>query len=93
MSKILKSDIVVKVAEENNLTKAAAKQIVESGIQIVANALQAGDEVAIMGFGNFKVKGVKERNMFGASSHKQITVPAHKKVKFTPGKALKASVQ
>jgi len=50
-----KKELAQKLAEENNLSKAASEQIIETIFGQISQSLIDGDEVAIPGFGKFAV--------------------------------------
>jgi integration host factor subunit alpha len=52
---LTKSEIVDRV-QEMGLTKKNATMVIESLLEIVKNALAAGDDVLVSGFGKFTVK-------------------------------------
>ena len=92
MAKIGKMDFIQQIAEKTNTTPASAKRAVEAGIEIIVSAMQKGDDVTITGFGSFKVVKVKARKGRNVQTGDEVKIPAHKKVKFTPGKALTETV-
>ena len=51
-----KSELIAAVAEKAGVAKSVADATVNAMIDAVAGALNAGDKVAIAGFGNFEVK-------------------------------------
>ena len=51
-----KNILIADVAEKTGISKKQSKEIVEAVFESISNALQAGDNVQIVGFGNFKVK-------------------------------------
>ncbi len=50
-----KSDLIVKIAGDNGLSKANAKKALNSMIEGVTNALKKSDTVTLVGFGTFAV--------------------------------------
>ena len=50
---------------------------------------EAGDEIAINGFGKFKVKATPERDGRNPSTGATIKIAASKKLTFAPAKAVK----
>lgn len=81
-----------KVAEDNNMTKKAALEMVEMMFNTLFETISSGEEVAIMNFGKFKIKDVPARNGVNPSTREPIVVPAYKKVKFEPAQNLKDAV-
>ena len=56
-----KNILIADVAEKTGISKKQSKEIVEAVFESISNALEAGDNVQIVGFGNFKVKERAER--------------------------------
>jgi len=52
---VTKADIATLVAEKG-LTKKQAMEAVEATLEIIKNALQAGEKIQLVGFGSFQVK-------------------------------------
>jgi DNA-binding protein HU-beta len=87
-----KKELAVKLAQENDLSKAQSEQIIELLFEEITNGLKAGDEVAIPGFGKFAVTNRKERTGLNPQTKEKILIPASKKVKFRAAKQLKELV-
>jgi len=83
------NDIADKIANEQSLTKAQAKSIVDSVFKQVADAAASGAETSIPGFGKFKVKETAEREGRNPSTGATIKIAASKKLTFMPAKAIK----
>jgi DNA-binding protein HU-beta len=58
-------------------------------IQAIADAASRGEEVAINGFGKFKVKDTAARQGRNPATGATIDIAAAKKLTFTPAKAVK----
>ena len=58
----------------------------------IMGALGEGNEVSLIGFGNFSVSKVAARAGRNPQTGATINVPASKSPKFKPGKALKDAV-
>ena len=88
-----KAEFVKALKEKAGLaTLAQAEAAYDSLFGLIKVALKKGDDVAIFGFGSFKVVKRKARAGRNPRTGKALTIPAHKAVKFTPGKALKKSL-
>ncbi len=92
MARIGKIEFIDEVAKKANLSKKDATNAVESSIAIIEAAMKKGNDVVIPGFGSFKVVKVKARKGRNVQSGEEVKIPAHKKVKFTPGKKLTETV-
>lgn len=87
-----KSELVAAVAARSGLSKSDAARAVAAVESTVGAALASGDAVNITGFGTFKVADVAERTGRNPKTGEQITITAHRSVKFKPGKTLKDAV-
>lgn len=83
------SELIEQIAATNNLTKADAKKIVDSVFGAIAEAAAKGDEVALNGFGKFKVKHTPAREGRSPATGETIKIAASKKLTFSPAKAVK----
>jgi DNA-binding protein HU-beta len=88
-----KAEFVKALKEKAGLaTLAQAEAAYDSLFGLIKATLKKGDDVAIFGFGSFKVVKRKARAGRNPRTGKALTIPAHKAVKFAPGKALKESL-
>jgi len=83
------SDLVDTIANEHGLTKADAKKLVEGVFAAITTAAAAGDEVALSGFGKFKVKATAAREGRNPRTGETMQFAASKKLTFAPAKAVK----
>lgn len=87
-----KSELVSEIAEKAGLTKTQAAAALEATVSAVTGALSKGDQVAIIGFGTFKVTERAERAGRNPQTGAEMKIPAAKVPKFAAGKALKDAV-
>ena len=87
-----KGDLINKVAEEANLTKAQATDALASVINCIGECLKDGDKVSLVGFGTFSTSDRAARDGRNPKTGETIRIPARTVVKFKPGKELLASV-
>ncbi|MBN2413240.1 HU family DNA-binding protein [candidate division KSB1 bacterium] len=83
-----KAELIDKVAEVTK-TKKEAKEVVESVLSAITDALKKGDTVSLIGFGTFKVNHKPARMGRNPQTGQTIQIAAKKVPKFVPGKALK----
>ncbi len=83
------SEIADQIATEQGLTKAAAKQAIETVVTAIINAAAKGDEISLSGFGKFKVTSRAAREGRNPATGATIKIAASKKLSFTPAKAVK----
>lgn len=87
-----KNDLIARVAAKTNTTKAAAATVVEATFAEIEAALKSGDDVRIVGFGNFAVSKRASSTGRNPRTGEVINIPASKTPKFKAGKALKDAV-
>src|ERR1035437_3189424 len=84
-----KTDLVAKIAESAELTKAQAEKALNSFVAEVTAALKAGDKITLVGFGTFSAVTRAARTGRNPQTGKEIKISAKTNGKFAPGKALK----
>ena len=88
-----KTEFISAVAEKAGLTKMDAKKAVEAYAEVISEALNAGDKVALLGFGTFSVTEKGERQGINPKTKETITIAARKAVKFKAGSELATAVK
>jgi DNA-binding protein HU-beta len=83
------TDLIAQVATENNVSKDHTKKILDSAFAAITAAATTGEEVALAGFGRFKVSDRAERQGRNPATGQPITIPAAKKLAFIPAKSLR----
>jgi len=83
------ADLIERVAAEHGVGKDHARKIIDSALAAIAAAAASGEEVALAGFGRFKVADRPERQGRNPATGEPITIAASKKLSFTPAKALR----
>lgn len=83
-----KAQLIDSIAGKSGLTKADSKKALDAAVEAVTEALQAGDRVALVGFGSFSVSERSARTGRNPQTGKEITIAAKKVVKFKPGAEL-----
>ena len=83
------NDLAEKIAAEQDTSKADARKIVDAVFGAIADAAAKGDEVALSGFGKFKVKDSPAREGRNPATGETIQIAASKKLTFTVAKAVK----
>ena len=87
-----KNELISAVAEQCDMTRAQAGDVVDAVFGTVTSALSKGDDVKLLGFGNFVVAQRKATTARNPRTGETINVPASKAPKFKAGKALKDAV-
>lgn len=84
-----KVELIAQVAANADMTKKDAEKAVNAAIDAITGALQAGEKVAISGFGSFEVRERPEHKGRNPRTKEEITIPASRSAAFKAGKALK----
>ena len=87
-----KSELIMKVAEDADISKEKAEAAVNALINSVTEELKAGGTVALTGFGTFQVKERAARTGRNPQTGENIQIAAAKIPGFKAGKGLKDSV-
>ena len=87
-----KADLVVEMAEKTNMTKKDAGACLDALLEIIQDALVAGDKVQLTGFGVFEVKERSARKGRNPQTGEEIDIAAKKVPAFRAGKVLKDAV-
>lgn len=83
-----KNELIAEVAEETELTKAKAAEVIDAFIGVVSKTLSKGEEIRLVGFGTFAVVHRKATEGRNPRTGAVIKIAASNKPKFKPGKAL-----
>ncbi|ABK38980.1 DNA-binding protein HU-beta [Aeromonas veronii] len=87
-----KSQLIDKIADGADISKAAAGRALDAFIDAVGEALKEGDQVALVGFGTFAVRERAARSGRNPQTGATIEIAAGKVPAFKAGKALKDAV-
>ena len=87
-----KTELVKKVAAENELTQKAAAAAVDSVLNAIQDTLVAGESVSLLGFGTFSVKHRDARQGRNPATGEAMEFAASNTPVFKAGKAFKEKV-
>ena len=87
-----KTELVKKVAAENELSQKQAAAVVDSVFNSVVDSVAAGNSVALFGFGTFSVKHRDARQGRNPATGESMTFAASNTPVFKAGKAFKEKV-
>jgi DNA-binding protein HU-beta len=88
-----KQELISQVADRAGLNRNDAARAVETLLETVTSALKRGDEVRLVGFGNFSVTRRKASTGRNPRTGEPIQIQSSAQPKFRPGKMLKDAVQ
>ncbi len=87
-----KVELVEALAKKVGLTKAEAGRALDATFEVIAEALEKGDKVPLVGFGTFGTSKRGARTARNPRTGETIKIPARKAVTFKAGTALKDAV-
>ncbi len=87
-----KQDLIGQVTDVTGLSRADAVKAVEAVFETIGNALKAGDEVRLVGFGTFSVGQRKASTGRNPRTGEPMKIKASSQPKFKAGKGLKDSL-
>lgn len=83
-----KTELINAIAAESGLSKADAAKALNATTAAIANAVKAGDKVALVGFGTFATSERPARTGKNPRTGEVLEIPAKTVVKFKPGSDL-----
>ena len=87
-----KNELIAAVAGKTQMTKAAAASAVDATFDAITSTLKTGDDVKIMGFGNFRVVKRAAREGRDPRTGQPVQIKAANRPRFAAGKGLKEAV-
>ncbi|MFC1523769.1 integration host factor subunit alpha [Thermodesulfobacteriota bacterium] len=86
---LTKADLVQKVYQNHNLTKAQATEAVEAFLKITKGCLENGEDLLLSGFGKFNVKEKNARRGRNPQTGNELILSARRVVTFKPSGILR----
>src|SRR5271170_146013 len=86
------TELVDAIAEANDLSKAKAKEVINSIFAKIVEAAKRGDDVVVNGFGRFAVKERSAREGRNAATGAPLQIPASKSLAFKMSKPIGATL-
>jgi DNA-binding protein HU-beta len=87
-----KSELIDEIARRTSIAKKDVATALDMSIEVICETLAAGGQVNYSGFGKFHVASRSERAGVNPRTGEPITIAASKVPRFTPGSALKRTV-
>lgn len=84
-----KAELIEQIASAAGVTKVTAGKALDSFLAQMSLAMENGERVIVSGFGSFHISERAEQKGRNPQTGEAITIPAHKVVKFRPGKKLR----
>lgn len=92
MTALTKADMADHLSDTINISRQDAKILVELFFEQISNALIAGQEVKISGFGNFELRDKKQRPGRNPKTGEPVAVSARRVVTFKAGQKFRKLV-
>jgi DNA-binding protein HU-beta len=87
-----KAELIEAMADAADISKAAAARALDGMVDAITDAMKAGDQVSLVGFGTFSVKERAARQGRNPQTGAAIQIKASNIPSFKAGKALKDAV-
>ena len=87
-----KSDFVRHIAEQHQCTQIEAEKIIDMFTSSVIDAIGKGNEISLIGFGNFSVSKVAARTGRNPRTGEALKIASYNQPKFKVGQKLKDAV-
>ena len=84
-----KSELIKEVALKGKLSLREAGDALDAIIDTIAETMQKGENITLVGFGSFVIQERKERNGHNTSTGGSMVITAKRQVKFRPGSKMK----
>lgn len=88
-----KSDLIDVIVESAAISRSIAGKTLDKLLESITHALKKGEDVALIGFGTFKVNNRKARTGRNPKTGEPLQIAASNVVAFKVGKGLKDAVQ
>ncbi len=86
-------ELISSVAEETDISRAKATEVIDAVFEAIEQALKRSEEVRLVGFGTFATAIRKEGTGRNPRTGEAMKIAASTTVRFKAGKALKDAVQ
>lgn len=87
-----KNELASAVAEKTGMSKGDASTAVDAIFDVITSTLKGGDDVRVLGFGNFVVQQRAATTGRNPMTGQPVDIPAKRVPKFSAGKGLKDAV-
>ena len=88
-----KNDLIESIASSAKISKVAAEKGLNGMLTTMAEAMEEGERVTLVGFGSFSIVERAPRLGRNPKTGESVPIPPRKAVKFRPGKQLSQKVQ
>ena len=86
---MIKIELIDFISNQNECSKAEAERAINLFTTAVISAISEGNEVSLIGFGNFTISQVEARAGMNPKTKEPLQIEAYKQVRFKVGQKLK----
>ncbi|AQT06324.1 HU family DNA-binding protein [Acetobacter persici] len=86
------NELIAHTAVGADIPKSTAAKVIDAYLSGITKSLKEGKDVTLSTIGKLSVKETSERAGRNPATGESITIPAGRKVKFTPAKVLKEAL-
>ena len=87
-----KTEFIKHIAEQHQCTQVEAEKTIDMFISSVIDAIGKGNEISLIGFGNFSVSKVAARSGRNPRTGEALEIAAYNQLKLKVGQKLKSAV-
>ena len=87
-----KGEFINYISEKNSCAKVEAEKVIDMFTSSVIDAIAAGNEISLVGFGNFSVSKVAARDGRNPRTGEALEIAAYNQLKLKVGQKLKSAV-
>ena len=84
-----KGDLAQAVSDKTGMSRSDANRAIDAVFRAISDALKKGEEVRVLGFGNFVVADKGPSTGRNPKTGETMEIAASKRARFKPGKALR----
>ena len=93
MSALTKAEMADHLSEKSGINRREAKQMVETFFDEISQALIAGNQIKLSGFGNFELRDKRQRPGRNPKPGEEIPISARRVVTFRAGQKFRYRVE
>jgi DNA-binding protein HU-beta len=93
MESMQKTEFIREVSTRTGMSQKDTKKMIDTALDVIAEALAAGRKVTLTGFGTFEVRERQQREGVNPQTREKITIPATRTPGFSASSTLKDQVK
>jgi len=90
---LTKKDLALKVAEKTEMRNKDVKNVLDTALKIMMEALVNGEKIELRNFGVFRVKTRGPRMGRNPRTGEKVSIPERRVIQFVPGRLLKERIR